>query len=58
MKRSYVVVGELENGIVDNYYAVCHSMQRADELCLIAEDEYDGDDLYYTWYEVIEEDDE
>jgi len=57
MKRSYVVVGELENGMVDNYYAVCHSMQRADELCLIAEDEAQ-DDVYYTWYEVIEEDDE
>ena len=58
MKRAYVIAGELENGTVDHYYAVCHSMRRADELCLQAENEYDGDDIVYTWYEVVEEDDE
>lgn len=56
MRRSYVVVGELDDGRVDNYYAVCHSMKRADELCLKAEKE--DPEIIYTWYEVVEEDDE
>lgn len=55
MRRAYVIVGELDNGVVDDYYAVCHSMSRAEELCLKAENEYP--DRYYTWYEAIEEDD-
>lgn len=56
MRRAYVVVGESEkSGVVLSWYAVAHSMQRADELCYEAEQETDG--LVYTWYEVIEEDD-
>lgn len=57
MKRAYVVVGlDNDEGFVVSWYAVCHSMQRADELCLEAE-EKDPEHIY-TWYEVIEEDDE
>jgi len=57
MKRAYVIVGEHpDNGKVDDYYAVCHSMKRADELCLEAENENPNSN--YTWYEVVEEDDE
>ena len=57
MRRAYVVVGELENTeVVDVYYAVCHSMKRADELCQEAES-WDSSRIYY-WVEVIEEDDE
>ena len=58
MKRAYVVVGELPDGRADDYYAICHSMERADELCLEAEAKYSSDGSYYTWYEVVEEDDE
>lgn len=57
MRRAYVVVGELENGQAFVYYSLCHSMARADELCLEAETEDTNPDHYYTWYEVIEEDD-
>jgi len=57
MRRAYVVVGELPDGIVSNYYGVCHSMKRADELCLEAEADDFNPDRYYTWHEVIEEDD-
>lgn len=55
MKRVYVVIGELEDGRADVYYAVCHTMGRADELC--HEAEAADPEHYYTWYEVIEEDD-
>ena len=55
MRHVYVVVGELENGIVDDYYAVCGSIRRADELCLEAEKE--RPELHYTWYASIEGDD-
>lgn len=56
MRRAYIVVGELEDtNEVDIYYAVCHSMQRADELCLEAEAQ--NPNHIYTWREVIEEDD-
>jgi hypothetical protein len=57
MRRAYVVVGELPNGTVDVYYGVCHSMKQADELCLEAEADDFNSDRYYTWHEVIEEDD-
>ena len=57
MRRAYVVVGELPDGTVSNYYGVCHSMKRADELCLEAEADDFNPDRYYTWHEVIEEDD-
>lgn len=59
MRRAYVVVGENEkSGVVLSWYAVAHSMQRADELCYEAEQEADPEDgIVYTWYEVIEEDD-
>ena len=57
MRRAYVVVGELENGSVDVYYGVCHSMTAADKLCFEAEKDDPRDDHYYTWHEVIEEDD-
>ena len=55
MRHVYVVVGELENGIADDYYAVCHSIARAYELCLRAEEECP--ELHYTWYASVEEDD-
>ena len=58
MRRAYVIVGELEDGNVDVYYAVCHSMKRADELCLEAEANDEVPNRYYTWREIIEEDDE
>lgn len=57
MKRAYVVVGENpDTWRVEDYYGVCHSMKRADELCLEAET--DNPDDHYTWYEIVEEDDE
>lgn len=57
MRRSYVVVGERPTeAVVDVWYAVCHSMDRADELCYQAEDA--DPDHVYLWYEVIEEDDD
>ncbi len=58
MKRAYVVYGmyDVTNERVDAFYAVCHSMERADELCLEAEAE-DTDGRIYSWAEVIEEDD-
>lgn len=55
MRRAYVIVGKLEDESVDVYYAVCHSMTRADELCLEAETA--DPTHFYTWYEVVEEDD-
>jgi hypothetical protein len=55
MRRAYVVVSELEPHVIHALYAVCHSMSRADELCLEAETE--DPQHYYTWYEAIEEDD-
>ena len=58
MKRAYAVVGELPDGTIDVWYAVCHSMHRADELCLEAENDDFNPDHYYTWHEIIEEDDE
>lgn len=57
MRRAYIVTGELEDGTTDVYYAVCHSMSRADELCYEAEAEDNGTHIF-TWHEVIEEDDE
>ena len=57
MRRAYIVVGEMPDGTVSNYYGVCHSMKRADELCLEAEADDFNPDRYYTWHEVIEEDD-
>lgn len=58
MKRAYIVVGELEDGRADDYYAICHSMKRADELCFQAENECKDTVRYYTWYPVIEEEDD
>jgi len=55
MRRAYIVVGELDTGEVDVFYAVCHSFERADELCVEAETK--DPDHNYTYYEVIEEDD-
>ena len=55
MRHVYVIVGELENGIVDDYYAVCHSIRQAEQLCFQAERE--NPELYYTWYSSVEEDD-
>lgn len=57
MRRAYVVTGELEDGTIDVFYAVCHSMHKADELCLEAENDDLCDDRIYTWHEIIEEDD-
>lgn len=57
MKRAYVVVGERETEAVPEvWYAVCHSMSRADELAYEAEAK--DPNHVYVWYEVIEEDDE
>lgn len=55
MRRAYIVYGENEYGFTDVYYAVCHSMARADELCYEAETE--DPDHIYTWREVIEDED-
>lgn len=56
MRRAYVVVGEREDeGVPDVWYAVCHSMERADELAYEAEDK--DPNHVYVWYEVVEEDD-
>lgn len=57
MRRAYVIVGELEDGTVDVYYGIAHSIERAEELCHIAEEEDIDPYHYYTWHEVIEEDD-
>lgn len=57
MRRAYVVVGEkLDEAVPEVWYAVCHSMDRADALACEAE-EKDPDHIY-LWYEVVEEDDE
>lgn len=56
MKRAYVVVGEQPTeAVVEVWYAICHSMQRADELAYEAEAK--DPDHIYLWYETIEEDD-
>jgi hypothetical protein len=57
MRRAYIVVGELEDGTIDVFYGVCHSIKRADELCLEAEADDFNPDRCYTWHEIIEEDD-
>lgn len=56
MRRAYVIVGEREaEAIPEVWYAVCHSMERADQLAYEAED---ADPKHvYVWYEVIEDDD-
>ena len=58
MRRAYIIYGmyDVERDRVDVYYAVCHSMARAEELCLKAENE-DTEGRIYNWAEVIEEDD-
>lgn len=57
MRRAYVVVGtRADSTTPDVWYAVAHSMSRADELCFEAEKE---DPMHeYSWYEVIEEEDD
>ena len=56
MRRAYVVVGiDPKTNELDQAYSVCHTIDRADELCLEAESEIPY--LIFTWYEVIEEDD-
>ena len=55
MRRAYVITGELEPGVPDKYWAVCHSMDRAEDLCLQAEKE--DPTHMYTWHEVIDEED-
>jgi hypothetical protein len=56
MRRAYVVVGErVDEAVPEVWYAVCHSMKRADELAYEAEA---ADPSHvYVWYEVVEEDD-
>ena len=58
MRRAYIVYGmyDVTHDRVDVYYAVCHTMERAEELCLKAETE-DPNGRIYSWAEVIEEDD-
>ena len=58
MKRAYVITGELENGTVAVYYAVCHSIEKAEQLCFQAEDEDSDANHVYTWHEIIEEEDD
>lgn len=55
MRRAYVILGQLDNGELDRIYAVCHSMERADELAYEAEAA--DPEIQYNYYEVIEEDD-
>ena len=56
MRRAYVIVGErISEAVPEVWYAVCHSMTRADELCYEAEAK--DPDHVYLWYEIIEEDD-
>jgi len=56
MRRAYVVVGlNPETNELDQVYDICHTMSRADELCLEAESETSA--LIFTWYEAVEEDD-
>ena len=56
MRRAYVIVGELEDtDQIDTFYAVCHTMDRADALCIEAKTK--DPSRIYTWREVIEEDD-
>ena len=59
MRRAYLVYGayDVTNDRIDVFYAICHSMHRADELCKQAEAE-DTAGRIYNWVEVIEEDDE
>lgn len=57
MRRAYVVVGETHEGVVDVFYAVCHSMAAAEELCVEAKKNDPNFRRVYTWHEVIEEDD-
>ena len=57
MKRAYIIVGlHPIDRIVEDYYAVCHSMVRANELCSEAAKE--NSFLEYTWFGTTEEDDE
>ena len=58
MRRAYVVYGEhlVEAGKVEVWYAICHSMTRADEL--VEEAEEKDSEHFYFWREVIEEEDE
>lgn len=56
MRRVYVVVGlDPKTNELDQVYGICHTMGRADELCLEAESETSS--LIFTWYEAVEEDD-
>lgn len=48
----YLIVGQAE-GHEDVFYGVCHSLERAKELCYEAE-ENDEDGLYYTWFPVLD----
>lgn len=57
MRRAYVVVGETHEGVVEVFYAVCHSMAAAEDLCVEAEKNDPNFRRVYTWHEVIEEDD-
>ena len=56
MRRAYVITGELEAGTPDVWWAVCHSIERAEQLCLEAEQE--DPKHMYTWHEVIDEEDD
>lgn len=57
MRRAYVVVGERqEEPMPEVWYAIAHSMSRADELCYEAEKA--DPEHAYVWYEVIEEEDD
>ena len=56
MKRAFVVFGvDPETLLPDIWYAICHSVKRAEELAYEAEEE-DPSHLY-VWHWVDEEDD-
>lgn len=56
MRRAYVVVGlDPETNELEQMFGVCHTMDRADEMCLEAET--GSPELIFCWYEVVEEDD-
>ena len=55
MRRAYVVVGErVSEAVVDVWYGIAHSMDRANELAFEAQAQ--DPDHVYLWYECIEED--
>lgn len=56
MRRAYIVVGlDPETDKLEQMFGACHTMNRAEEMCLEAETK--NPELIFCWYEVVEEDD-